>query len=281
MHETGWIDIMRTGTFTAMDGQKATFTAEDLDGIAGGFDESKRRVPLVFGHPKTEDPAFGWVAELRRAGEVLQAKFKQVHETVKELVSAGHYKNVSVSLFPDRTLRHVGLLGATQPAIPGLKEVALESGEEFRTFEFSAVPDSERVQRLQAELETHKSLVQQALAELSRLREEKASLDQNFASAENTYRRKAREARFDQLMRDAKALPYERERVLFLAEALSGSGGTFEFAEGGKTIPAEDVLWSFLEKRTAHGLFTEFATKERYAEGARPDTQPGDFSRKA
>ena len=97
-----WTDIARTGTFTAGNGQTVTLTGEDLDRIVTGFDERERRVPLVFGHPKTSAPAYGWVESFRRMGDVLQARFKQVHEDVKTLVRNGHFKNISISLSADK-----------------------------------------------------------------------------------------------------------------------------------------------------------------------------------
>ena len=69
-----WTDIARTGTFTAGNGQTVTLTGEDLDRIVTGFDERERRVPLVFGHPKTSAPAYGWVESFRRMGDVLHPK---------------------------------------------------------------------------------------------------------------------------------------------------------------------------------------------------------------
>ena len=103
-----WTDIARTGTFTAGNGQTVTLTGEDLDRIVKGFDERERRVPLVFGHPKTSAPAYGWVESFRRMGDVLQARFKQVHEDVKTLVRNGHFKNISISLSADNyySLKH-------------------------------------------------------------------------------------------------------------------------------------------------------------------------------
>ena len=103
-----WTDIARTGTFTAGNGQTVTLTGEDLDRIVTGFDERERRVPLVFGHPKTSAPAYGWVESFRRMGDVLQARFKQVHEDVKTLVRNGHFKNISISLSADNyySLKH-------------------------------------------------------------------------------------------------------------------------------------------------------------------------------
>lgn len=114
-----WTDIARTGTFTAGNGQTVTLTGEDLDRIVKGFDERERRVPLVFGHPKTSAPAYGWVESFRRMGDVLQARFKQVHEDVKTLVRNGHFKNISISLSADKaSIRHIGLLGLLNRLFP-------------------------------------------------------------------------------------------------------------------------------------------------------------------
>ena len=68
----------------------------------------------------------------------------------REIVNAGHYRHVSMSLMPDRvTLRHVALLGAAQPAIDGLAAVALSGSAaeaitvDFSTNEVTAKPGNE------------------------------------------------------------------------------------------------------------------------------------------
>lgn len=122
-----WIEIARTGTFTDSAGRPQTFTDSDLAAIAEAYDPAKRDCPLVFGHPRTDAaPAFGWARKLKAEGGRLLAQFDQVPEAVKKIVAAGHYRHVSMSLMPDRkTLRHVALLGAAQPAIDGLKAIEL------------------------------------------------------------------------------------------------------------------------------------------------------------
>ncbi|MDR1659787.1 MAG: hypothetical protein LBR94_05540, partial [Desulfovibrio sp.] len=68
---TPWVCIARTGTFHDSQGRPHTFTAEDLDRISAGYDPAKAEAPLVFGHPKDSDPAYGWVRALKREGEKL------------------------------------------------------------------------------------------------------------------------------------------------------------------------------------------------------------------
>lgn len=135
-----WIEIARAGTFTDSQGRPQTFTEADLAAIASAYDPQKRDCPLVFGHPKTDAaPAFGWASGVRAEGGKLLAQFAQVPGEVKELVAKGHYRHVSMSLMPDRkTLRHVALLGAAQPAIDGLKAVELAAGDDCVTVEFAA-----------------------------------------------------------------------------------------------------------------------------------------------
>ena len=161
-----WIEIARTGTFADSMGRPQTFTARDLEAIAGAYDPHKRDAPLVFGHPESDAaPAFGWVERLKSEGGKLLATFADVPQEVRELVAKGHYRHVSMSLMPDRTtLRHVALLGAAQPAIDGLKAVSFAADEGAITIEFAATGGEgdamtiEELQRqvgqLQAQLET-------------------------------------------------------------------------------------------------------------------------------
>lgn len=137
--DTQWIAIARTGTFTDTAGMPHTFTAADLDTIAASYNPTTLEAPLVFGHPATNAPAYGWVKALKRQGEKLFASFAQVPDAVRQLVAQGQYKYVSMSLMPDRKrLRHVGLLGAAVPAIEGLGAVELANGAEGICITFAA-----------------------------------------------------------------------------------------------------------------------------------------------
>ena len=66
MNLTRWIECARTGRWTAMNGQPVDLTSADFDRIAAGFKpDDPDGSPLVFGHPHTDDPAYGWTAGVR------------------------------------------------------------------------------------------------------------------------------------------------------------------------------------------------------------------------
>lgn len=134
-----WIEIFKAGKWTDMSGIERNFTEADLDTIISKTQASNREAPLVLGHPKHNDPAYGWVEGLKREGNKLLMKCKQVAPAFAEWVKDGRYKKKSISLYPDMTLRHVGFLGAMQPAVPGLADACFaerENAGEVQTFEF-------------------------------------------------------------------------------------------------------------------------------------------------
>lgn len=62
------IHIFKAGTHTDMHGTKLPFTQSDLAACVKAYDPSVHEAPLVIGHPKTEDPAWGWVKSLSLNG---------------------------------------------------------------------------------------------------------------------------------------------------------------------------------------------------------------------
>lgn len=136
-----WIEIFKTGRFRDSNGIERSYSEEDLDNIVERFNSeataNSYSAPIVKGHPATDDPSHGWIQRLVRRGRILLAKVKDLSKEVIEDVRSGRYRKVSISLYPDRLLRHVGLLGASQPAVRGLRE--LEFSEEAP--EFSLIAD--------------------------------------------------------------------------------------------------------------------------------------------
>lgn len=134
------IEIFRPGTHTDTSCRRLNFSREDVAAIAAGYDPARFGAPVVVGHPKTDDPAFGWVKglELRDDG-VLIARTDKVAPEFAAAVKDGRYKKVSASFYlPDHPnnptpgryyLRHVGFLGAAAPAVKGLKPVELSADE--------------------------------------------------------------------------------------------------------------------------------------------------------
>lgn len=144
------IQFFKPGRHTDMAGRSIAFSREDIAAMATAYDPALRPAPLVIGHPRTDDPAYGWVGELSVDAEgYAYAAPSQISDALRELVDAGSYKYVSASLYtpdsPDNPkpgayyLRHIGFLGAVPPAVKGLRPVqfgASESGVvEFGAFE--------------------------------------------------------------------------------------------------------------------------------------------------
>lgn len=134
------IHIFKAGTHTDQHGIKLPFTQSDLAACVKAYDPTIHEAPLVIGHPKTEDPAWGWVKSMSLNGADLMAEPGQVDPQFAELVNGGHFKKVSASFYlPDSPnnpkpgtlyLRHVGFLGAQPPSIKGLKQVSFGEQEE-------------------------------------------------------------------------------------------------------------------------------------------------------
>lgn len=135
--ENQWIEIFRAGTHTTADGQSITFSLGDINAIAANYRPSQREAPLVEGHPPLDAPSRGWVGSLRAAGDTLLMRVKQVAPEFAAHVKAGGFKKRSASFYPPNSpnnptpgkwyLRHVGFLGAHQPALAGLKDIQFSS----------------------------------------------------------------------------------------------------------------------------------------------------------
>lgn len=133
------IEIFKAGTHTAMDGRALSFTEADLAASAAAYDPAVHEAPIVIGHPKNDDPAYGWVSSLSADKGLLAAEAHQVEPAFAELVRAGRYKHKSAAFYPPDHpqnpkpgvwyLKHVGFLGAQPPAVKGLKPAAFADGE--------------------------------------------------------------------------------------------------------------------------------------------------------
>jgi len=118
-----WIQVFRTGRHTDASGDEREWGIADLDRIISSYNPLRHEAPVVIGHPEDSAPAFGWVEALKRDGEILYAKLKNMVPEFVDMVRRGLYKKRSIALYPDLTLRHVGFLGAMPPSIKGLEDV--------------------------------------------------------------------------------------------------------------------------------------------------------------
>lgn len=127
------IEIFRAGTHTSMEGATQTITREMLQACAESYDPTKHEAPLVIGHPATDAPAYGWVKKLRVEGDRLLAETGELEPAFADAVKEGRYKKISAAFWTAdaasnpspgvMSLKHVGFLGATAPAVKGLRAV--------------------------------------------------------------------------------------------------------------------------------------------------------------
>lgn len=132
-----WIEIFRAGTHTDSAGNTRTWTAADLDEIVANH-RADDPAPAVVGHPRTDDPAWGWTAALKREGTRLYARFRDVAAEFEQAVREGRYRNRSVRIGKTADgfrLIHVGWLGAAAPAVSGMAPVYSAPAAEA-TFEY-------------------------------------------------------------------------------------------------------------------------------------------------
>ncbi|MFI3271833.1 MAG: hypothetical protein R3Y11_07015 [Pseudomonadota bacterium] len=276
MNKEKWVAIARVGTFTDSAGRAHTFNESYLDAIVQNYSPSKRDASLVLGHPETNTPAFGWVSSLKREGQKLFAQFAHVPDEIQELVAQHRYRHVSMSLMPDKkTLRHVGLLGAAQPAIDGLGIVEFADGDGSIDIEIKGA--SMNVEELQQQIIKLQERLTSLEAENAKLKEAKDSADNGKAEAEkksgettaefSAYKQQIegerRHGRVPALVQAGKVTPAEKDNVLSFAAALAGVTGTVDFsAPDGKaeSMSAEERYFRELEARPIDGRMYAFSS---------------------
>ncbi|HSW38570.1 MAG TPA: hypothetical protein VLL97_03670 [Acidobacteriota bacterium] len=133
-----WIPIFKGGKQTDSQGREHDGNAL-IDKAVSQFNAARHEPPVVIGHPAENAPAWGWVEGLKKQGDLLMAKIKQVHPDFAAMVASAQFKKRSAAFYPDGSLRHVGFLGAMPPAVKGLPDVAFAEFAEgdAATFEFA------------------------------------------------------------------------------------------------------------------------------------------------
>ncbi len=134
----GWIDVFRAGRHRDSSGRERTWTESDLDAVASSRDAGDP-APVVVGHPSADAPAYAWVDGLRRVGDRLQARLRDVDPAFRAAVEAGRYAGRSVALSAGDggwRLRHLGFLGGAAPAVEGLAPTRF-AAPASRVYEFA------------------------------------------------------------------------------------------------------------------------------------------------
>lgn len=133
------LHVFRAGTHTATDGKAYEFSEADIADLVDSYDPKLSRAALVVGHPKIDDPAFGWAAEFSRDGGEVFATPEAVDPQFAEMVNAQRFSNISLSVYLPESPgnpkpghfypRHIGFLGAQPPAVKGLQRPQFSEGD--------------------------------------------------------------------------------------------------------------------------------------------------------
>lgn len=143
--------IFRPGKHRAACGTVVEFTEDDLKRAVAAYSPALYAAPLVIGHPKTEDRAYGWAESLTYEDGHVVVHPDKVNPEFSELVEQGAYRNRSASWYmPDHPNnpspgnlypKHIGFLGAVPPALKGLGDVAFAEGGQPVDFSAEEHPD--------------------------------------------------------------------------------------------------------------------------------------------
>lgn len=295
-----WIEIFRGGKQVDSAGNEHDGDSV-IDTIIAAFKPGLHEPPAVIGHPKDNDPAYGWVEDVKTAVKdgvkVLLARFKQVVPEFEEMVKKGVFKKRSISVYPDGSLRHVGFLGAAPPAVKGLADLKFNN-EEAMAFEFS---DAENINPKQGgdTMDKFKEFIEmlkfwksvekdlagpshikaddkgangQAYteADLEKIRQEAEEKGKKAAQAEFTESQKtaltaARKKEItdyiEQGIKDGKIMPAEKDAGLALFME-SLTSEPVQFSDGeAGKMSALDWFKKHLDRYSAMPLFKEYATK--------------------
>lgn len=267
-----WIPIFKTGEHTDSNGNKRTWTEADLDKTISAYSPTDHEAPVVIGHPKDNAPAWGWVEGLKRDGQILFARLKDLVPEFTDMVKKGMFKKRSISLYPDGSLRHIGFLGAMPPAVKGLADIAFNddggliiefeeqnNGKEERHMKFF-----EWLKGLAAKEGVTLEDMPQSFSAATFEAELKSRVDAEVSKKEAEFSEKV--ASLDEARKKKDVELKAREDALKATEAEGKKQAIASFCEDlakqGKVIPAMQKLGmglqSFMEKVSAMETVVEF-----------------------
>lgn len=290
------IKIFKAGKHTSMEGDTIDYTPQMLSDCVASYSENLHQAPLVIGHPKHDDPAYGWVEKLELDKDnVLWAYPKQVDASFAENVNQGKHNKVSASFYLPKSpqnpkkgtlyLRHVGFLGGQVPAIKGLGSVQFaenENGTASFSEPFDSKANDDKTDKidfagalsfLRSYLKDSPSQTDSVLSQLAvqkddgktdekserekALEKELADLQKKIADDKAKEQASQIQDFAESLVKSGQLPPKLKSQVVEVMTA--GTAHTASFSEGGKQSLTDALkkLFSELPKNASFGEFNE------------------------
>lgn len=244
------IRIARVGTFTSNEGVKVSFGAKELADAASAYDPALDPAPLVVGHPKIADPAYGWVSGLAMDGDVLVATPDKIDPSFAEFVRKGSYPKVSAQFYtPDNPgnpkpgnwyLKHIGFLGGHAPGIKGLGTVQFAAGDDegALTFDFINDGDNDVTKITEASFAERSAALDARDAELKAREAGIAAREKEDAKRAADARHTAHVSFAEGLVSSTKLAPAAKGLVVGLLDHFEATA-VVSFGEAGEMAPAD------------------------------------------
>ena len=243
------IRILRSGTFTSVEGKSLTFGPSELAAIAAGYDPESDPAPLVIGHPKMDDPAWGWVGSLAIDNGELVAHPSDIDDQFAERVRKGDYRKVSARLYePDNPhnprpgqyyLKHVGFLGAHAPGVKGLGTVQFAEGEPDNLVTIQTEPEETMDPKSKKQPDDKEVSFAEREAELERREREADEREAKATKAAADARHDSNVSFAEGLVNDAKLAPAGKDLLVGVLDGLGelDADATVSFGEGQSIAP--------------------------------------------
>ena len=144
-----YFEVFKAGNYP-----QGKFTKEEVQELAKNYDPSFCEAPITLDHEQ-KGPAYGWVDKLKEEDGLLKASFKNLSPELKDYVSKGKYKKISVEIYRELEgkkpyLKAVSFLGASIPQVKGMESVEFKEGESD-VYEFNLETEDENIETFSEE----------------------------------------------------------------------------------------------------------------------------------
>lgn len=151
-----FFEVFKAGTYP-----QGKFGKTEVQELAKNYDPKFCEAPITLDHEQ-KGPAYGWVDSLKEEDGVLKASFKDLSDDLKDFVTKGKYKKISVEIYRELEgkkpyLKAVSFLGASIPQVKGMQPVEFKEGESDTYIFETEIEDEEDIESLKTEISNLKT----------------------------------------------------------------------------------------------------------------------------